>query len=325
MRAAVLFALVIALAGPRAFAESTDEKAKAAFHAGVDGFKAERFEEALASFKEANRLKPTWKMLYNIGQCEAALKHYGQAIEAFESYLGQGGDDVPPERRDKVLAELDRMRRMVGGVKVKAPAGTQVLIDGEERGRAPLGSDIAVTAGVEHDIRLVKDGQELLATRQSVRGGSVMEIEAPEPKAGPLPQTETKPLPQTLPESGRGDQAPEVDKGGEVAKGEASKGLSPLWFWTGLGTTGAFGAVAVGMNFAVDSRKNDIKTNGDMAEARRFQTTGIAFIGLAGAAAVTTAIVAGFTDFSVYSDEDAPKASAWAAPGGAGVAVGGRF
>ncbi|MDD5307650.1 MAG: tetratricopeptide repeat protein [Deltaproteobacteria bacterium] len=316
--------LAMAVTGWASAQAGGDGEAKAAFEKGKALFHEGKYTEAAGAFREADRLKPTWKLLYNIGQCEAARKAYGQAIEAFERYLAEGGDVVEPERRDAVLAELDRMRKMVGGVKVKAPAGTQVLIDGEERGRAPLGSDIAVTAGVEHDIRLVKDGKELLAVKQSVRGGAVIEVEATEPKAEPAVASVAQPEPESGKNlspgpspSGRGDRVPEISQGG--------RGLSPLWFWIGLGATGAFGAVAVAMNFAVEDRKDDITTQVKMDETERFQNTGIAFIALAGAAAVTTAIVASFTDFSVYSDEGAPKVSAWVAPGGGGVAVGKRF
>ena len=53
-----------------------------------------QFGKAAMKFREANVLKPSWKLFYNIGQCETAAKHYGLALEAFEQYLARGGDGV---------------------------------------------------------------------------------------------------------------------------------------------------------------------------------------------------------------------------------------
>ena len=57
----------------------------------------ERFLEAVRAFRSANEINPSWKIEFNIGQCEAALKRYGLAMEAFEKYLALGGDEVPTD------------------------------------------------------------------------------------------------------------------------------------------------------------------------------------------------------------------------------------
>ena len=73
------------------------ENAKVLFH-------ELKYKEAADSFREAYKLKPNWKLLYNIGQSEAAGKRHGLALQAFESYLSQGGDDIEESR----LAAVDR-------------------------------------------------------------------------------------------------------------------------------------------------------------------------------------------------------------------------
>ena len=193
-----------------AFSAVADEKETAgpssaaeAFSKGVELFNAEKHEEAVSAFRRAYELKPSWKLHYNIGQCEAALTRYGLAIEAFEAYLGEGGDKVPVDRRDEVLSELDRMRKMVGAVKVKGPEGVEIYIDDLLRGKTPINSSILVTAGVPHKIAFKKGGAEITTMRETIRGGETMDLEIPdheaEEEATPPPPEPAPEEPQPLP------------------------------------------------------------------------------------------------------------------------------
>jgi Flp pilus assembly protein TadD len=66
--------LVIATAlSPRVEAGAADD-AKRAYEEGVSHFESGRFPEAADAFRKAYELKPIWKLLYNIGQSEAAAK-----------------------------------------------------------------------------------------------------------------------------------------------------------------------------------------------------------------------------------------------------------
>ena len=105
------------------------EEARDLHQKGVELFKSEKYEEAAKAFREAHRLRPTWKLFYNIGQCEAASKRYGLALEAFEAYLVRGGDNVPEDRREYVSAEIRRIQPLVGILDIESDAGIEVLID----------------------------------------------------------------------------------------------------------------------------------------------------------------------------------------------------
>jgi tetratricopeptide (TPR) repeat protein len=109
-----------------------DEAAKA-FDAGKQAFSESRYDDASASFRRAFQLKPSWKIYFNIGQAEAAAKRYGAALEIFERYLAEGGDDIDAERQAEVLKENTRLRGIVGYVKVSAPTGAEISIDGTVR------------------------------------------------------------------------------------------------------------------------------------------------------------------------------------------------
>jgi hypothetical protein len=217
------------------------DAARDAYDEGVKAFDAGRFSEAAAAFHKAYELKRSWKIRYNIGQSEAAAKRFGLALDAFEAYLGEGGDDVDPARRDEVLAEIQRLRLLVGGIEIVGPAGATVAIDGVARGVLPLGTRLRETAGVDHEIVVVgADGVELLR-RAGVRVGSgelvTVEVVAPA-KAIAAPPTTA---------NAAAESAPPAPAGGS--------GHGPLWTagWVAVGigaATAIVGAITGGMALA---------------------------------------------------------------------------
>jgi hypothetical protein len=133
-------------------AQDGDEQAKQLFATGVAQFEARDYEDAVQSFREAYARKPSWKIQFNIGQCEAALKNYGAAMDAFEAYLAEGGDDIPPDRRAEVTSEIAELSAMVGYLELEAAEGSRISVNGLERGVAPLSGRIRVSVGREHDV-----------------------------------------------------------------------------------------------------------------------------------------------------------------------------
>lgn len=139
--------------------EGPSDEAKAAFKEGLEHFEAGRSSEAAEAFRRAHRLSPSWKLWYNVGQSEMGAKRFGLALEAFEHYLVEGGDEVDETRRAKVQAEIDTVRKLVGFIDVEAPQGSAVLVDGVERGTAPLDGSLPVAASVKHTVSAVMDGR----------------------------------------------------------------------------------------------------------------------------------------------------------------------
>jgi len=173
MRWKTIFAIVSLqlLVGVVAAADKTPEKAKAAFGEGTELFTAGDYRGAADAFRLANEIAPNWKILYNIGQSEAAARRYGLALQAFERYLAEGGDEIPGDRQKEVLNEVDRLRRMVGSVEVTAPPGAMILVDEVNRGQAPLPGALLVSAGLDHRIVVEKEGRTLLEKTIRVSGG----------------------------------------------------------------------------------------------------------------------------------------------------------
>lgn len=169
--------------------------ARETFRQGVELYNEGKFDEAAKSFEQAYKLKPTYKLLFNIGQAYAAAKKYALAIQAFERYLVDGGDNVTDDRRDEVLREIGKLRPLVGFLAVDGREGLTVRVDGVDRGQTPLKSKVMLTVGHPHKVE-VFDGEELVLVRElSVYGGMVETVNVSEQKE----ESTVAPPPTSLP------------------------------------------------------------------------------------------------------------------------------
>ena len=188
-----LFSFSVA-ADKDAVPDDADSRARVAYQRGTELFVAEQYAAAAEAFREANRQKPSWKIQYNIAQAESAAKRYGLALQAFELFLAEGGDEVGVSRKDEVLTEIRRLREMVASVDVQGPNGADVYVDGVKRGRIPLEGLIKITAGKRHEIKVKMDGEILLERTVRLSGGDETSLEVreatPVEEAPPEPVTE---------------------------------------------------------------------------------------------------------------------------------------
>ncbi|MDJ0764788.1 MAG: tetratricopeptide repeat protein [Myxococcota bacterium] len=236
-------------------AEENEAAAKAAFDKGRQLFGKGDYAGAADAFREANLRLPSWKILFNIGQAEAAAKRYGLALEAFERYIAEGGDDVPEERRDQVIKEIKGFREMVGSVMIEAPDGSEIVVDGVVRGKAPLPGAIKIGAGLDHAIQALMNGT--IVDERTVRlsggerlalrlGTTTPEDEDEEPAAAPI-------------EASEGKEDTEVPAAAPVAKidrTDSSRKKLNLFGWVGIGVGGALligGSITGGMALGLDN------------------------------------------------------------------------
>jgi hypothetical protein len=328
----LLLAALLAVAA-QARADAIEEQAKNAFNEGATLFTQGEFDGAAQAFRRAYALKPSWKLLYNIGQSEAAAKRHGPALEAFEKYLSLGGDEVPAARRDEVVAELERLRPVVGSLEIEAPDGALVVIDGVERGAAPLPGVVRVSAGVDHVVQ-IRLGAEVLANRTVSVGGRenlVVKVgasaDAAEPPAAELPPPAPEPAPAPA----------------EPAEPAPAAGASALaiagWATLGVGAAAAIagaitGGVALSRNKELDQECNDADgcpaaEHADALDGRDAlaTTSTVTFaVGIAAAAAGVVMLVVDRRRGPERPAEQAAVALApIAAPGLGGVALQGRF
>ncbi|MCP4600897.1 MAG: tetratricopeptide repeat protein [Proteobacteria bacterium] len=222
---------------------ASDENAMEAFEEGKAKFEVGDFNGAAKAFRKANVLRPNWKILFNIGQSEAAAKHYGLALESFELYLAQGGDEIALERQKSVLDEVDRLRRMVGSLEITGPEGCEVTIDDVERGILPMTGNLLVAAGVEHKVIIKCKKRTVLNRTVRVSGGQTFAIKA----------SQGKEVPSQNVEEDKGGSEPQTVQEEDELVSQRPKAWKLGWALTGAGgvvliTGGIFGGLMLSQN-----------------------------------------------------------------------------
>jgi len=109
LRDLFLGALLVLGATSGARADNSREVARAHYARGVDLAGKNSYSEALQEFNQAYIVSPEFAVLYNIGECHIALGHPTEAVEALSRYLREGGERIPPDRRELVKAQLDML------------------------------------------------------------------------------------------------------------------------------------------------------------------------------------------------------------------------
>ena len=115
------------------------------------------FQEAIAEYREAYRIKPHPNVVLNIGQAYERLLQYSDAVEWFERYLREGGPAAP--YRVVVQNRLRVLRGLPARIHVEClPKATANLIDTDglvERAETP--TEFRVKAG-RYTLRVTRDG-----------------------------------------------------------------------------------------------------------------------------------------------------------------------
>ena len=302
-----------------AVADSTSREAKAQFKQGVELFRDGQHEQAAIAFQRAYELKPSYKILFNVGQVQNELRHYAAALEAYTLYLAEGGDKIDSRRREEVRQEVKRLNSLVGMLDVQTKVvGAVVFVDGRRQGETPLSGKIFVDLG-EHEVLVKKDGEDIHKEIVKVAGGQTVTVKF-EVKSKVESTEPAKPVEETAP--------PEGD--------EESPGRIWTWVALGVGAAAAVGAgVTGGMSYSlVNDIKDDCDSNNNCPsslkdDAKKAENLGNVSTALTVVAAV--GIAAGVLLFFLEPDDneedtEVPVAIVPSAtPSGVGLALTGRF
>lgn len=201
----VLSSLVAPAALSTARAQSADEtkvRAKALFEQGVADYDAGRYEQALASFQEAYRIRPHPLVNVNIANCYDKLGKALQAVFHFQRFLES--DAGSPAQREEVSKALERLKQQVGKVMLRiTPDGALAIIDQGEQRRSPILEAIQLEAG-KHDLEVKLAGYRTVERPLIVKGGTTLELSialepdgqhAPVPVIAVAPHVEPAPPP----------------------------------------------------------------------------------------------------------------------------------
>ncbi len=230
---------IVLLSALSAVGDEKSEQAVAAFNEGKTHFNNKEYKRAAEAFRKANRLRKSWKLLYNIGQCEAAAKHYGLALDAFEEYLSKGGDDIPDVRQQSVLGELSRLRKMVGFLEVSGRDGDVVMVDDVYRTTLPQKNKVRVAMGPAH-IRVIRDETAVYDDTVDILGGELTElnVQTAESIQSPMESDSEAPSPES---TGADETNPHLEHQSPLEDSGGGGKPKRVWTWVSLGVGGAAG------------------------------------------------------------------------------------
>ncbi len=316
-----VFFLAVSLGAVATHADGPDDEALAQFQQGVELYKAGQFEQAAIAFERAYELRPSYKIFFNIGQAQNELRHYAAALEAYEKYLSGGRGEIEDKRRKVVMAEIKRLKTLVGHVSVEAATdGLMVFVDGHKKGPTPLRGPVALDLG-EHQV-VVKDGtDELHSEVVRVAGGKTVVVSLGMGEAG---GSDSEAEVETGIDEEAGDPVPEIEEKPRR-----------VWTWVAVGV-GVAAAVGAGVTGGITlSRADDLEGNcpgGTCPAAKKQELQDAKALGnvstaltVVAAVAVAAGIVLFVAEPGLDQEDSGVAIVPTAQPDGAGLVLVGRF
>ncbi len=295
------------------------EEARQHFRAGVSFLQdpdGARYEEAYREFKAAYAASPSWKILGNLGISAMKLERDGDAVDAFEKYLAEGGDQIDPTERAQVERDLQTLRVGLVTLTIQTDPAGATFVDQRvpNRGDAIMNKyDVAQGPLVLR----VRSGLHRITARLPGYEDSVWEVDAAAGSAASHTFTLQKIAAAQAPSS-------------RATTGERP---TPTSVYVGLAATGVLTAGAVVTGVLALGKKGDFDDanqahSEDAADLRdQTQTMNLVTDVLIGGAVVGAAVTSYlyFTRPVVTPQDTALRFSPTAGPQGAGVTMWGRF
>ena len=291
----VLLAVLAQLSPP-----GTDPQAKAKAQAmltvGSGLYERGDYAGALEKFNAAYAAYPSPKLMFNIGQANRDLSRPVEALEAFEKFLA-GSLDASPETTADARKSLAELRDKLGRIRIDCEtAGSEVSIDGKNVGLTPLPDPIWATPG-RHQVTAKHASAAPAVEDVDVTAGSVSTATMRMlPLAVPVAVA-----PALMP-----DAAPNLDLQAAPSSSGTRQGwwLGRKWTWVAGGSTVLLAAGAITAGLSMQSKFNSLNSScgiasgktpdcsqSDIDSVSSRQAIANVFWGLAGAAAVTTAVL----------------------------------
>jgi hypothetical protein len=161
--AALLLAFAPATFPAPAFAQASAEDpittmARARFKEGVEFYDKGQYEQARASFLQAYALKKHPAVLLNLAWSCLKGGHALEAEKYFKQFLVDGKDISTDKQRADANDGLNQARAKLGHIEIQAAAGTDVTIDGNHIGTAPVAEPVSVEPGAHTVTFKASDG-----------------------------------------------------------------------------------------------------------------------------------------------------------------------
>lgn len=146
-RISALAALLLSLTSPPARADGVED-ARRHFTEGVKRYQDGDFEGARALFQQANAEHHAPSIVYNVARAEERLGHPQAAVEAYDAYLAEAGEQG--EFAQASALAIARIRASSRVLRVEtSPPGARVFVNGAPT-RDPAPTRVLVPAGRHH-------------------------------------------------------------------------------------------------------------------------------------------------------------------------------
>ncbi|MGH7296759.1 MAG: PEGA domain-containing protein, partial [Polyangiaceae bacterium] len=240
--------------------DATTNMARERFKEGVEFYDKGQYEQARASFLQAYALKKHPAVLLNLAWSCVKSGHALEGEKYFKTFLSESKDITDKQRAD-AQDGLTQARGKLCHIDVAAPPGTEVTVDGEKVGTAPLSEPVSVEAGA-HTVKF--KGPDGATDTQSVtvlggekqtahfgKGGSAPATLTPPPSTGTEPgttpsTTEAKPAEEAKPEEK--PKADVVVEAGGTSVLSRPANLVPVFVLGGIAVAGFGTAIALGIS-----------------------------------------------------------------------------
>ncbi len=312
IRGFVLGGLITATAlgvGGRAHAADPDTEARERYERAIKLYEDADFDGALVELERAYKLRPTYKLLYNIARVRFALNDYASAVKGYRQYLAEGGDKIPASRRDEVQAEIKKLERRVAKLTVQVDVeGAEIYVDDALVGTSPMREPVLVNAGLRR-IAVRHPDYNQQGRRLSIAGGDEeslsIDLKATKPSTAPTPPP--KPGEPPPPEPPQVPEEPEAEGG------------APWFGWVLTGvfaaTAATTGVIALSANGSLKDKRDSPNASADDldSESKRVRTLAIVTDVMLAATLVTGGITL-WLSMDDDSDPTADQGTAYRAP-----------
>ena len=151
-------------------------KAGIRFQQAVELYREGSYEGALAEFRKAYQISPSYRVLYNIAQTQYALHDFVSAYRSLKQYVAEGGAEIPADRRAQVDDMSAKLAERIARLQIGADAdGADIRIDDVSVGKSPLEEAILVNVGT-HKVSAVKAGSPEAVRVITVAGKETLKV-----------------------------------------------------------------------------------------------------------------------------------------------------
>jgi tetratricopeptide (TPR) repeat protein len=188
-----------------AFAQGNQDpdvpKAAVRFQQAVELYREGSFEGALAEFRKAYQLSPSYRVLYNIAQTQYALHDFVGAYKSLTQYTNEGRGEIAADRLVQVDEMAAKLSERIAQLHIVTNVeGADVHIDDVSVGRSPLSELVPVNVG-RHKVSVHLEGTPAAVRTVMVAGKEKLKLEMLLNQPA-IPAQTLKPVPVFGPESG---------------------------------------------------------------------------------------------------------------------------